>query len=74
MTVKYNDDAKETALRSKEKVKWVIYWTIVLAIAIGKLGIPAKKERKFILLILKSKRLKESQILKIKVESRETHL
>jgi len=67
--VKSNGDVKETARLSKEKERLVIYWTTVLAIVIEKQGTLAKKVKKFILLTLKSKRLKESQILKIKVES-----
>ena len=67
MIVKFNEDARETALR--KKVKWVICWMTVSAIATGRRDIPVKKVRRFISLISKSKQLKESQISKIKVGS-----
>jgi hypothetical protein len=67
--VKYRGDAKETALLLKEKEKWVTCWMTVLAIAIGKRVIPVKKERRFILLISRSKLHKGSQISRIRVEN-----
>lgn len=67
LIAKYNEDERETAHLSKVKVRLVIYWTIVSAIAIERLVTLVKRVKKFTSPTSRSRRLRESQILRITV-------